>query len=232
MAKFFSNVMAFHFQGYDAGTHTTRLTVTMQVNPLDATVFLESAERVLPGVRGDALEWAGFYEDGTGSAGTSLVGASTLLGTGTLYVTVYIGTGTGSVAFSGTTLYLAKKDSAEMGGLVRTEAIWGLDGTWAKGKTDTYKLGLSSSGSSGVIDNGASSTAGGYWFIHQHSGSGSLAFQHGTDTITWVDVQTFTNFSGPAGTYRSLGTGTIQRYTRVIAAAGFTGTLSSMHVRL
>ena len=235
MANFWSKDVTFHFQGYDPGTHTTRLAITLAVAQLDKTVFTNAAERVQAGARQDSIEWAGLYDDATGSGGTALTGASTLLGTGTQYASVYFGTGAvGLVAYGGRVAYLAEKEMGNIGELVRMEATWRMDGTWDRGRIFLYKTGFAGSSISGSYDNGSVTTpANRSAWVQQHSGTGTYVLEDSDAGTTFVQIGTdMVVGAGPLGSVFAMGSGTLRRYSRVRVTAGSTGTVSIIVTQL
>ena len=234
MAVFWSKDVGFHFQGYDPGTHTTRLSIGLGVQVLDKTVFTNTSESIQAGVRQDTIEWAGLFDDATGSGGTALTQATTLLGTGTKYVSVYIGTGTGSRAYGGTAVYLAEKEMGNIGELVRMEAVWRMDGSWEQGRLFAYKMALTGSTVTGSYDNGAAGTpASRSAWVQQHSGVGTYILEDSATGTTFVQIGTdIVMGTGPLGSLFAMGSGTLRRYVRMRMGANSTGTASIMVTQL
>ena len=224
MAKRWSNDVRVHFGGYDIGTALTSVSVSQAVVALDPTALGDAAERQLAGIRQDMVEWAGIFDD---SLSSDAAGAA-MLGSGTNNVfQAHFGTATGSLAYAGTVLMVSHKAVASKSELVMAEGEFKADGKLYRGNTLLTKTTFTGSGSSEPADFGAISTGTSALFIQIFSfagaGSGSL-FLQGATTATGVYTSIATLLGGTATkSYIALGTGTLNRWTRIIKTA--TGTL-------
>ena len=229
MGVFFSKDVRFYFGGYDPGTAMTRFRQPLEVGALDNTTFTQAAERVLPDIRQDKLEWAGLFDDGADSLDAAV---GVLVGTSTNnHISILYGTATGNRAYSGTALQIGLHQPAEIRGLIRSEAVFIIEGQWKPGAHYGAKqtlTGTSGTAVTGTIDNTAASTGSGTLFVHVLTitgGTSSLVFEDSADNVTYAGLVTLvaTGKRSFATSVGSAGSGTIRRYTRVRHATG-TGT--------
>ena len=227
MAKIWTRDMRVHFGGYDIGTATTRVAMFLGVDSLDRTAFTDGAERVLSGVRRDRIEWAGLFDDDNSHDAAM----SSLIGSGTNNVfSVFFGTGTGGIAYVGTSLLTLGKPSGEVGGLVRQDGAFQPDNQILRGVHygTATNYNFSAGGNSGTHDNTTATTAGGTLFMHAFgsvtTGSGSVQIEDSADGTTFAAIGTRVEAVTARTAQRVNIGGTIRRYTRLGAVNG-TGTL-------
>jgi len=227
MGKLLSTNTRFYFNGVDPGLHGSRFTVTLEGAVLDPTAIVDNAERVHPGERMDSFDYAGFFDDDTGSSTLGLEAISgTSVGDGSQQLMVLVGTGTGSVAYAGTGYWLAHKPVANIRDLVRVEGTWAMDKQWSRGKHTGVKRTATAGTNSGTIDDGAATTAGGTFYVQVFEvTAGTLTFnlEHSTDGTTWANklAPTFTGRGDLATAF----TGSLHRYVRT--SSGITAGTSS-----
>jgi hypothetical protein len=75
----------------------------------------------------------------------------------------------------------------------------------------------STSGTAAVYDNGASSSNGGYAYAHATAAAGSvvITIQSSSDNVTYTDYLTVGTITASNKSFRTTGTGTVNRYTRL-----------------
>jgi len=218
MAKLSADLIRVYFAGFDIGTATTSVDVTLAVEPLDPTSLGDGAERAIAGIRNDSVEWAGLFDDSTLAADTA---GSLVLGSGGTnnVFAVHIGTNTGSVAFAGTAIMFSVKGGGGVKDIVYQEATWQPDGVLEKGFTQCVKTMMTGSNSSTFLNFGASSTGSGRWYLQVFSyaggGSTTITLQHGSATVAGslfgigsFIVSTRNSFLGSLA-------GSIRQYTRI-----------------
>jgi len=240
MAYFWTRDLRFYWGGYDPGSHTTRLVLGLEAEPLDRTSFGDGAERTQSGLRRDTVTWAGLFDDG---ADAMDVAAATLVGTSTNNVMSFlIGTATGDVAYSGTVVQLDVKTPSDIRDLVRQEASFKPDQAWDRGKhfgPVSTLLGTGGPNVTGSIDNSALSTGSATWYIHFISvagGTSTIFLQDSADGTSFAALGTLVGTGKIARkiTVGSGADGTVRRYTRVSEnnATGTDTQIVSVIVRL
>ena len=231
MGKKISSDILVYFGGYDVGTATISVSITQQVDALDPTALGDAAERVLAGLRKDEVTWAGLFDDGTSMDAA----AAALIPTGTSVFSVLLGSGTGSVVYSGTAFNLQGKAVASVAELVKYEAVLKPDLSLERGLVLPSKTTITGSASQGTLDNTALTTAGGAWGIHVFgytgAGTGTLGLEHSSTGTAWVVLGTLVGINGPKSARQTF-TGTVNRYTRVIGTlAGTNMTYATIFIR-
>lgn len=231
MAKFGAQLTRWYFGGYDVGTATTSWSLTLAVMPLDPTAITDAGERALAGIRQDAVEWSGLFDDSQSgdAAGSALIGSGTRN-----VLTVFIGTGTGSVAYAGTGIITASRQAGGAKDLVAQELELKIDGSLERGVSHGIRATIGTGTALGTHDNSASSTNGGTWYVQIFSTTtGTLFLQDSADGTTWAAITsgtiTFTGRDSRKVTF----TGTARRYTRTLlgTAGTATATVAAMVIR-
>ena len=215
MAKKLASDMNVYYGSYNFGTATTSVSVALEAKSLDPTALTDTAERVLGGIRGDAITWGGLFDD---AASVDAAG-SALLATGTGVFSVLIGTGTGSRAYAGTAYLLAAKPVSNIGDLVKMEVAMTPDQGFSVGVHYGPAISKPSSAqvTSGTLDNAALTTAGGVGYIHVFtvsSGTINANLQESSTGTAWTSIVSGTMLATGGTSARLPLTGTIQRYTR------------------
>ena len=199
MAKLSSDKLRVYFGGYNPGTHTTSVSINLQVTALDNTALVDGSERILVGHRTDEIEWAGWYDDGNqaiDNAMKNLLGSNA--GTNQV-VSIHFGSATGGAAYCGTA----------------TKAITQLaDGTYTN------------NGSFGVVDHGGTTTAGATAFaqlidftVGANGEQAVYQLQDSADNNTYAALGTcgtlFSSSTSSTSAILVIASGTnIDRYTR------------------
>lgn len=223
MAKIWSRDLRFYFAAYDPGTATVNLTVRQELDALDKTSLGDAAESFVAGLRRDSMTWSGLFDNGT----LALNAAAALVGTVGEVVSVLVGTATGNRAFCGTAAMLSLTPGGNSGELVRHEASFKPDGSWDAalhfGPRMAYN-GSAGPGTSGSIDNGTDSTAGGVWYLHVFAPTGTWVFalSDSADGTTYANQATALGTAATA--IRVALTGTIDQYTKISAGGTTTAT--------
>ena len=232
MAKLWSNDVRFYFGGYDVGTATTTVGLTLAYAPLDVTALGDSGERMIAGIRQDVAEWGGIFDDSLSADAA----ASALLGTGTNNVIqVHLGTGTGAIGYASTALMVFHKAVASKSELVASEGEWKVDGKWSRGQVLLSKTTYTGSASSGATDGTALSTGTSALFLQVFSqtgaGSGTFSLESAA-TATGV-YTAFATLTGGTATksYIVTATGSLDRFTRITKTATGTIALAAIVVR-
>ena len=233
MAKISADKMRVYFAGFDFGTATTSASVELAVAALDPTTIADSAERAIAGIRADAVEWAGLYDDSTLSpdvAGSLVIGSNT-----NNVISVHIGTSISGVAFAGTVVMLAAKAGGGVKDLVYQEAMLQPDGTLEKGFTQIIRTAFTGSGSSAFLETGGSSVNGGRWYLQVFSytggGSATITLQHGSSTAAGSLVTAGTVIISTRNSFISALTSTLRQFTRIIKDATGTAEVAVILVR-
>jgi hypothetical protein len=215
VAKLGADQIRVYFAGFDIGTSTTSVGVTLAVEPLDPTSLGDVAERTIPGQRNDVVEWAGLFDDSLSAdaAGSAMLGSA---GTNNVF-SVHFGTGTGKVAFAGTAIMFAAKAGGGVKDFVYQEETWQPDGTLEKGFTQCVKTMIIGSGSSTFLDFGGSSLNGARLYLQVFSyaggGSATITVEHGSATSAVVTLGTF--IVSTRNSFVGSFAGTIRRFTRI-----------------
>lgn len=233
MAKIWSNSVRFFAFGFDVGTATTSSGVTIAVAPLDVTAYGDGGERQIGGIRQDAFEWGGIFDD----SGASDAAGSAMLGSGTNNVIqLHLGTGVGAYGYAGTALMVSNKHAASKSELVMAEAEYRVDGKMYRGQILIgSRTTFTGSGSSGTADGTTSSTGTTAFFLQVFSssgvGSGTVVLQSAaTATGVYTAFITIAGISAVGG-YIGKATGSLDRFTRVIKVATGTLDLAAMFAR-
>lgn len=231
MAKKKSSDLAVYYGGYDFGTALTRVELTLGINALDPTSLSDAGERATGGLRADAVALTGLFDD----INSADAAAAALIPTGTAVLSVLFGQATGDIAYSGTAFFLAAKNPASIGELVRQEVEIKLDQSLDRGM-HYAKLAKAGTGAanSGTLDNTALTTAGGVGYIHVlsvTSGTVGAALQDSATGTLWADIPG-ARVTGSAGTSVKVSfTGTLNQYTKFTMEGTGIGTALGILVR-
>ena len=213
MAVLWSNQLRWYVGAHDLSTASTRSSVTLQSPALDRTVYSNAAEVSQADVRRDEAEWAGLFEDSTRGL-DSMIG--TLIGTVGQMLSFAIGTTTGDRAYCGTVAVLSVKPEARLGELVRVVGNFKPDGRFDPAKHFGPSQVITTTGTSGSVDDGALSTGTHRMFVHlfRLGGGGTLSFnlQDSATGTTFVDVSGATALFTATGSTAIQFTGTLRRY--------------------
>ncbi len=215
-----------YYAGYNPGTATTQAGVSLAVEALDPTSLGDAAEVRIAGLRTDGFSWSGIFDNDQ----SINQAAGSLLGSGTNVMSVYFGTGTGSVAYCGEAHLLDAPVPLALRGLVMQEATFQRDG----GPIDRCAIlsvegTATGSGNTGTVDNSTLNGTGGTLYVHVFTfsgGTGSIILQDSADGTTYAAVTNMSySVTGTGAT--ALGTsGTIRRYRRLIEGTGTSGSFS------
>ena len=233
MAVRISSELRLYVGAFDLGTATTSSAVTLEATPLDKTAFGDAAESSIPGLRKDAIEWAGWFDDGTGTGGGINQLLGTLLGSSGAAYSLYIGTTNGDRAYCGTIFVASVKPAGNVAELVKVVAMFKPDGTIEAGKHFGPRKVVSTSG---TTDDSAATTSGGAFYSHVFGWvgtptTGTMVLQHSTDGTIWADVGTH-NYQGPSGSsQRTTFSGTLRRYVRLTTSAAGSNNGAAAYVR-
>ena len=226
-----------YFGTYDLSTASVSVSVNLESEVLDPTVFTDAAERATAGIRRDTIEWAGLFNDGTSAdaAGSAMIGSAS-----NNVISVFLGTATGDRAYVGTGYLLSAKAIARIGELVRQGVTIRPDQAWGMG------VGYGATGSkagtaifdTGSVDNGTLTTAGGTFFIHILTASGIVGtlyadvWDSADGVATWSNIGAATLVGITTATSDKVAfTGPIRRYTRPRLVGTGTATLAYVLVR-
>ena len=246
MANLSADKLRVYFGGYNPGTHTTSVGITLQVTSLDNTALVDGAERVIVGLRTDEIEWAGWYDDNDqaiDNAMKNLLGSNA--GTNQV-VSLHLGTASGGAAYCGTAMAVSNKIGGAVGELAKTVAVIKPDGAWTKSITQLADGTYTNNGSFGVVDHSATTTAGATAFaqlIHFTVGANGeqavYQLQDSADNSTYVTLGTcgtlFSSSTSSTSAILVIASGTnIDRYTRgrVIVTGGAASGSVSLAVAL
>lgn len=208
-----ASVVRFHFGGYDAGTHTTSVHISLALDAaLDPTALTDVAERVLAGIRNDKVTWAGLFNTGA----KSLDSAQALVGTGTHIISLHLGSAAAEPAYLGTSFILAKQNSFNIKELVREEAEFILGGTLMTG-TVLYTQTVSTGTQTGTaVDYGALTTGTLSYFVHVFqltTGTLNVLVESALTTAAAYTLHASANITTATGTILTA-TGSINRFVR------------------
>ena len=229
MANILSSAVQLYIGGFDLGTSSTKMAVTLAADALDVTAFRDVAESNLGGVRTDSTEWAAWFDDGAASIDTVI---GTVLGTLGEVLSFGIGTGVGARAYCGTVFAAKGGIAAEMRGLVRIEGELrpdkGLDSCKGFG---SLLVRAAAEYAGATIDDGALSTGTAVFYGNCVSVSGigastgNFILRHSSDGTTFSNGPNWSGITGTQGT-RIEFTTTLNRYISVSfsTADGTTGT--------
>ena len=228
MTKKIASDVRVYFGSYDLGTATTSISIALEAKALDPTALTDTAERALAGMRGDAVTWAGLFDDATSADAAG----SALIATGTAVLSVLVGTGTGNRAYVGTVYLLAAKPASNIGDLVKEELMLKPDSNWGIGKVTQAKRWGTTTWTSSTIDDGAVSTAGGDMYLHMFTySSGStltINLDHSTDGTSWTVATSATLTT--IGSRKLSFAGTLNRYIRFGVSTLGTGAFGTVEI--
>lgn len=226
MAKYSSDKLRVYFGGYNPGTHTTSVSITLSANALDNTALVDSAERILTGHRTDQIEWAGWYDDDAqalDNAMKNLLGSAA--GTNQV-VSVHFGSASGGAAYCGTAMAVDNKIGGVVGELAKQTAIIRTDGALTKAITQLADGTYTNNGSFGVVDHGGTTTAGATAFaqfikftVGANGEQAVYQLQDSADNNTYAALGTcgtvFSSSTSSTSAILVIASGTnIDRYTR------------------
>ena len=185
-------------------------------------------EQTPMGVRSAELTQSGWFDDAANSSVAAFVGKET---TSQVVTLAPAGSTAGSKATGFAGAFGAEVDRVvEKEGLHKLNVTYTAAGAIEDGKILEALGARTTSGNSASLDNSASSANGasGYLQITAVSGTSptlALTLQHSTDDTTFTTLASFT-MAGSIGAERITATGTVNRYVRVNAAVGGSGSPS------
>lgn len=203
--------------GYDLSTYFNSLSVSGAADASEVSTFGNNSKRYIPGTKDATFSVEGYYD---ATAAGSDVRLAAMLGTQTVWTTVFAADAVGARGYGALTLGTSVETGAEIGGAVTVSAE-GQATTGANPIVVLHALGAEiMTGVNPPVDNGAATSRGiaAYLQFTAKSGTPTLTakVQHSTNSSTWVDLATFTTTSTANTAQRVTTTGTVYRYLRAI----------------
>ena len=190
------------------------LSNSAEVETAEATTFSDDDKTYITGMGDATLSAEGLFDatfDGD-------VNAITGSGTKSIW-SVYPGGDADGSAGRGYSLDITSAErTAEVGDVVMVS----LEGQSSVGTEQIVSLhslaARSASGTSSVIDNGASTSTGGVGYLHMTAGGGTLVIkvQDSADNSSYTDLVTLGTITPSAKVFRTQVTGTVARYIRLV----------------
>jgi len=232
MAKYISKDVRIFFENLELGTATTNISVGMQTLGVEKTSFTEDGDTYVAGIRQDAIEWSGLFDDSI-SMDKSI---GSLVGSGTKVFSVFIGSGIGSVAFAGLSHNFMARPTISLRDLVGVDAAFQPEGTLSEGVILIPKTTTAAGMNFGSLNQVSTTTAGGHLYSHVLTASGSLTtgtvtiiMQEGPDGAAWATFLSNVH-TALGGVGSSTTTGTVEQWVRGQYASSTAGTATFLAV--
>lgn len=203
--------------GYDVSAYFNSLSASGSSDTAEVTTFGNNSKNYIPGLKDATFSVEGYYDATATGSDVVLAG---LLGTETVWTTVFAADAVGARGYGALTIGTSVETGAEIGGAVTLTAE-GQSTTGTDPIVVLHALGAeTATGTGSQVDNGAATTGGlaAYFQFTEKSGTPSIAakVQHSSDGSTWADIATFTTTSTANTAERITATGTVNRYLRAI----------------
>lgn len=202
--------------GNDLTGYLRSISNSAEVEAAESTTFADDDKTYVPGLGDATLSAEGLFDS------TFDGNLQTITGSGTKSVwSVYPGGDAIGSAGRGYSLDITSAErSADIGDVVMV-SVEGQSSVGTERLMSHKELAqVTTSGTATVVDNGGSSASGGVAYLHATAASGTVVvkIQHSTDNITFADYLTVGTVTA-AGALRASGTGTVNRYTRLVYTA-------------
>lgn len=202
--------------GNDLTGYLRSISNSAEVEAAESTTFADDDKTYVPGLGDATLSAEGLFDS------TFDGNLQTITGSGTKSVwSVYPGGDAIGSAGRGYSLDITSAErSADIGDVVMV-SVEGQSSVGTERLMSHKELAqVITSGTATVVDNGGSSASGGVAYLHATAASGTVVvkIQHSTDNITFADYLTVGTVTA-AGALRASGTGTVNRYTRLVYTA-------------
>lgn len=202
--------------GNDLTGYLRSLTNSAEVETAEATTFADDDKTYVPGLGDATLSAEGLFDATFDGNITSITGS----GTKSVW-SVYPGGDAIGLAGRGYSLDITSAErSADIGDVVMV-SVEGQSSVGTERLVSHKELAqVTTSGTAAVVDGGASSASGGVAYLHATAASGTVVvkIQHSSDNVTYADYLTVGTVTA-AGALRASGTGTVNRYTRLVYTA-------------
>lgn len=188
------------------------------------------AENSFVGVRSGEITQEGFYDDAAGSIHDALSsgpGSSNILS----YCLEGTATGRNFVGWSAG-VQVNYERQAQRDALTKAKAGYKGNGAIEQGKTLFPYKAVGSTGRKNSVDNGASSTNGGFGYLHYNASAGeaNVRILHSSDDLSFADLIVFAKISSGHGAERVAVAGNIKRYTAAdFTTASATGAIAALN---
>jgi hypothetical protein len=214
---------------YDFSTYFNDMSVATTVDTAETSAFGTDAKSYIVGHTDGTISLGGMFE-GTASTGTDQHFDQALLGNEQLVVIAPEGHALGNRAVAMKSEQTSYEVSSPIGDVVQASVEFQADEGVGHGVLLSSGLAISASGNGTGVNNGASTSNGGYGFlsvpVNTRDGNITVKIQASADNSTFADLITFTVVSGSSLTSERISvTGTVNQYLRVnYTVAGSTGT--------
>lgn len=202
--------------GNDLTGYLRSLTNSAEVETAEATTFADDDKTYVPGLGDATLSAEGLFDATFDGNITSITGS----GTKSVW-SVYPGGDAIGLAGRGYSLDITSAErSADIGDVVMV-SVEGQSSVGTERLVSHKELAqVTTSGTAAVVDGSASSASGGVAYLHATAASGTVVvkIQHSSDNVTYADYLTVGTVTA-AGALRASGTGTVNRYTRLVYTA-------------
>jgi len=212
----------------NVGQYMNNVSATRNADMLDTTTFGDSEREFTKGEQGAAITMSGFFDSASGASDPALAGL--FASASSKAVTVFWdGDAIGTPGLCGAAWDASYEDASTIDGMITMAASVSFSGQ-ADRCVSLHALGAETmAGAFASVNNLASSSNGAVANLHVTafgSGTGTVKVQHSTDNSTWVDLITFSNFTGTTSETKTV-TGTVYQYVRAnLTAAGTTQTFA------
>ena len=215
---------------YDFSTYLNDASAATTIDTAETSAFGTEAKTYIVGHSDGTISLAGMFE-GTASTGTDQHFATSLAGAEQLVIVATEGHAVGRRAVMMKSENTSYEPSSPIGDVVQMSVEFQADEGLGHGVLVSSGSSVSATGNGTGVDNGASSSNGGYGYlsvpVNTRNGNITVKIQHSADNSTFADLVTFTVVSTTTKTSERIvvasGT-TINRYLRVnYTVAGSTG---------
>lgn len=201
--------------GNDLTGYLRSLSNSAEVETAEATTFQDDDKTYIAGQADATISAEGLFDE------TFDGNIESLLGTGKSVWSVYpAGDAVGSSGRGYSLDVTSAERTAEVGDVVMI-SVEGQSSVGTEQVTSHKGLAeVTTSGTANPVDAGASSSNGGYGYLHATAAAGTVAvkLQHSSDNVTYADLVTLGTVTAPGG-WRVPVASTVNRYTRVVYTA-------------
>ena len=212
----------------NVGQFMNNVSVSRNADLVDTSTFGDSDREFTKTLISATATMSGFFDPATGASEPALSGL--FISSSSKAVSVFWDSDAiGSPGICGSSWEGSYEDAATVDGMITMAGNLTFSGQVDR-CVSLHALGAETmTGAFASVNNGASSSNGAVANLHVTafgSGTGTVKVQHSTDNSTWVDLITFTNFTGTTSETKTV-TGTVYQYVRAnLTAAGTTQTFA------
>lgn len=187
---------------------------TAEIETAESTTFADDDKTYITGLADATISAEGLFDSTFDGDINSITGS----GTKSIWSVYPGGDAAGSVGRGYSLDVTSAERSADIGDVVMV-TIEGQSSVGTEPIISHHALAQrTTSGTATVVDAGASSANGGYAYLHATAASGTVIvkIQDSSDNSTYSDYLTIGTVTASAKSFRATGTGTVNRYTRLV----------------